>query len=208
MFLLLGITAALYERASSGRGQVVDAAVADGLSMLLASAYGMLADTGPMGRPSVEAPAPFYGTFPCADGDWIAVAPIEPALWEAFTAVLELDDDGARSDPARWPELRKQIAERFESRNRPAWLEAFAGVDAAVTPVLRMQDAPRQSHARARELFATFDGVVQPTTAPRFSRTPGAASAGPRTVSGWDEIVSAPAGGTPSNRSGEETPCP
>jgi alpha-methylacyl-CoA racemase len=209
MFLLLGITAALYERASSGRGQVVDAAVADGLSMLLASAYGLLADTGLMGPPPVPAPAPFYGTYSCADGDWVAVAPMEPDLWAAFTAVLELDDEGERSDPARWPELRKRIAERFSSRPRPEWIDAFADVDAAVTPVLRMQDVPAQSHARARELFATFDGVVQPTTAPRFSRTPGIASGGPRAAGEWDEVLApAPVGGTPSEPSGEEIPCP
>jgi alpha-methylacyl-CoA racemase len=208
MFLLLGIAAALYEREHSGRGQVVDAAVADGLSMLLASAYGMLAHQSP--SPAVTVAPPFYRTYRCADGQWVAVGALEPTFWAAFLGVLQVDDDGSRDDPSRWPALQQLIADRFSSRSRAHWLEAFAGVDAAVTPVVPMPEVPAEPQAEHRGLFTAVDGVVQPTMAPRFSRAAASASGAARAVTAWDEILPGPvrSGRAGADPDGEERRCP
>ena len=160
-FLVIGVLAALRERDSSGRGQVVDASVADGLSLLLASAYGLLAEQGDP-NPSYGA-MPHYGTYPCADGLLLAIAPFERSSWANFTAVTGLGGpDG---------DLRSAIAERLASRTRADWLERFDGVDAGVSPVLDLAEVPGAPHMTARGGFVPVGGEPQPAPAPRFSRT-------------------------------------
>jgi alpha-methylacyl-CoA racemase len=189
MFLVTGIIAALYEREHSGQGQVVDAAIADGMSMLLASAYGMLDGAGPPLTPAAaRSSAPFYTTYYCADGERIAVAAAECDSWRALVEVLGIADDGARDEPGRWDELRSALEREFGRRTRAEWIARFEGVDAAITPVLRMAEAPHHPQATARGMFTTLNGHVQPTTAPRFSRTQSATPTWePAGGSAWDE---------------------
>ena len=182
MLLVAGVLAALVERATSGRGQVVDAAMVDGVSTLLAMTWGMRAagtwqDT--RGSNLLDGGAPFYSTYACADGGWLAVGAIEPQFWAVVVEVLELHDAPPQSDTARWPELRRRITEAVARRTRDEWAEVFAPLDACVAPVLTLGEASQHPQMRARETLVELDGVVQPAPAPRLSRTPGEVSGPP-----------------------------
>ncbi|SNS18092.1 alpha-methylacyl-CoA racemase [Geodermatophilus pulveris] len=186
MFLVVGVLAALLERGTSGRGQVVDAAMVDGASSLVTMVHGLLAAgrwTDRRAANLLDGAAPFYGTYACADGRHVAVGAIEPQFHAQLLAGLDLDEEahGGQLDTARWPEQRARIAARFATRSRDEWAEAFAGTDACVTPVLGLTEAPHHPHLAARGTFTDRGGHPEPAPAPRFSRTPGAVRGGPRT---------------------------
>ena len=179
MFLLVGILAALFERGTSGRGQVVDAAMVDGASSLVTMIYGMLGAGLWQDRRAanlLDGGAPFYDTYACADGRHVAVGALEPQFYAAFLEGLGLTGalPGGQYDLASWPEHRRRFAEAFATRTRDEWAETFAGTDACVTPVLGLREAPVHPHLAARGTFVEQDGGRQPGPAPRFSRTPGA----------------------------------
>jgi alpha-methylacyl-CoA racemase len=183
LFLVTGVLAALVERATSGQGQVVDAAMVDGVTSLLAMTYGLRAAGAwrdERGSNLLDGGAPFYDTYQCADGEHMAVGALEPQFWAALVATLGLQDLPPQHDAARWPELRTRLADAFRSRTRDEWAEVFADVDACVTPVLRLGEAADHPHLQARGTVVAPDGVPQPAPAPRFSRTPGEVSSPPR----------------------------
>lgn len=184
MFLVFGVLAALVERERSGRGQVVDTAMVDGVSSLLTMVHGMLsAGLWRDQRRSnyLDGGAPFYDTYACADGRHVAVGAIEPQFFAALMAGLGITDlPGEQLDPACWPAHRAAFTAAFATRTRDEWATHFAGTDACVTPVLSLTEALDHPHIKARETFVEFDGVSQPGVAPRFSRTPGAITSGPR----------------------------
>lgn len=177
MLVLLGIVAALYEREHSGRGQVVDAAMVDGVAVLTQVAWTMKS-TGALRdeRESflLDGSAPFYRTYETADGKHMAVGAIEPQFYAQLLAGLGLSADElpAQMDRAAFPELRRLFAERFARRTRDEWAEIFSGTDACVTPVLTWSEASRSDHLRARSTLVQANGVDQAAPAPRFSRTP------------------------------------
>ena len=188
MFLVLGVLAALVERAGSGRGQVVDAAMVDGVTSLLTLFYGLRAGgqwRDERGSNALDGGAPFYDTYECADGRYVAVGALEPQFWAALVETLGLADLPGQLDVARWPELRARLAEVFATRSRDEWAIVFAEVDACVTPVLTLGEAPGHPHLAARGSVVEHGGVRQPAPAPRFSRTPGALGA-PPTMPGTD----------------------
>jgi alpha-methylacyl-CoA racemase len=176
-FLAIGVLAALVERAASGRGQVVDAAMIDGVASQTAFLHGLLALgawSTDRGTNLLDGGAPFYDTYRCADGGFVAVGALEPQFFAELCARLELDPaHWPQHDRARWPALREELTRRFASRTRDEWAELFADSDACVAPVLDLVEAPAHPHHRARGTFAEVDGVVQPAPAPRFARTPG-----------------------------------
>jgi alpha-methylacyl-CoA racemase len=179
MFLLVGILAALFERGTSGRGQVVDAAMVDGASSLVTMIYGMLGAGLWQDRRAanlLDGGAPFYDTYACADGRHVAVGALEPQFYAAFVEGLGLTGalPGGQYDLAHWPEHRRRFAEAFATRTRDEWADVFAGTDACVTPVLGLREAPGHPHLAARGTFVEQDGASLPGPAPRFSRTPGA----------------------------------
>jgi len=179
MFLLVGILAALFERQTSGRGQVVDAAMVDGASSLVTMIYGLLGAGLWRDRRQanlLDGGAPFYDTYACADGRHVAVGALEPQFYVAFLEGLGLTGalPGGQYDLAHWPEHRRRFAEAFATRTRDEWADAFAGTDACVTPVLGLREAPVHPHLAARGTFVEQDGASLPGPAPRFSRTPGA----------------------------------
>jgi alpha-methylacyl-CoA racemase len=121
----------------------------------------------------LDGAAPFYTTYRTADGEHMAVGALEPQFFAELLRVLELDPETipAQSDREGWSRLRQGIADRFATRTRDEWANAFESTDACVTPVLRMDEAPRHPHNRARSTFVSIDDVTQPAPAPRFSVT-------------------------------------
>ncbi len=177
MFLLVGVLSALLERAASGRGQVVDAAMCDGtlaLSHMLYSwrALGLWSDE--RGANLVDGGRPWYDTYETADGRYVAVGAIEPQFYAALLRGLGLADADLprQDDPAGWPRLREVFAAAFAGRTRAEWEAVFEGTDACVTPVLSVAEAATHPHLEARRSLVELDGVTQHAPAPRFSRTP------------------------------------
>jgi alpha-methylacyl-CoA racemase len=171
LYLVIGILAALLERERSGRGQVVDAAIVDGAVSMLAPIMGMVAAGLLPGDPAegmLAGHAPAYRTYACADGRFIAVAPLEPAFRRQLTDRLGLAPD-ALDDPAQ----SQAVEALFASRTRDAWAGFFEGSDCCVTPVLDLAEAPRHPQLAGRASFVESEGLLQPSAAPRFSRTPG-----------------------------------
>lgn len=174
MLAVVGILAALWERQRSGRGQVVDAAIVDGTA-LLAAMFSPSADTeapAPSGT-LLDGTAPFYRTYRTADGGLVAIGAIEPKFFATLLDVLELDPSTlpAQYDRPQWPRLAEAIGRVVASRTRDQWQEAAAGTDACLTPVLTPQEARRDPHLRQRDSFVEVMGQVQPSPAPRFSRS-------------------------------------
>jgi alpha-methylacyl-CoA racemase len=175
MFLLVGILAALCERAQSGAGQVVDAAIVDGTASLTSMLFGMLSSgfwDEDRGVNLLDTGAPFYDVYETADGGWMAVGALEPQFYAELVRLLDLDGLPAQHDRAQWPELRARFSARFKEKTRDEWAAVFDGSDACVAPVLSWSEAPRHPQLAARQTFVERDGVVQPAPAPRFSRTP------------------------------------
>jgi len=179
MLMALGIIGALYERERSGKGQVVDAAMVDGASLFTAFMRGMHATGLWMEEPGTNAldgAAPFYDTYPCSDGKYVAVGCVEPPFFELLIQTLGIDgtDLPFQLDPTGWPAWKKLIGEALLGKTRDEWAEVFADSDACVTPVLSPWEAHQAPHNVARGSFVEVDGIVQPAPAPRFSRTPAA----------------------------------
>ncbi|RDD85847.1 CaiB/BaiF CoA-transferase family protein [Streptomyces parvulus] len=183
LYLVVGVLAALHHARATGTGQVVDAAIVDGTAHLSSMIHGMLAAGAWQDRRGanlLDGGCPFYGTYETADGGHMAVGALEPRFYAEFTDLLGLPATApARDDPARWPELRAAVAERFASRTRDEWTDVFADSDACVAPVLTLREAPHHPHLAARGTFTDHDGLTQPAPAPRFSATPTAVRTGP-----------------------------
>jgi alpha-methylacyl-CoA racemase len=176
MLLVIGVLAALWEVERSGEGQVVDAAMVDGSSLLVQMVWGFLAQkiwTDERGVNLLDGHAPFYDTYTCADGGHVAVGAIEPQFYAALLAGLDLADAGLphQFDRDRWPAVKARFAEVFASRTRDEWAAVFAETDACVTPVLAFAEVADHPHLAARGTIVERDGVQQAAPAPRFSRT-------------------------------------
>ncbi len=184
LYLAMGVLAALYERSKSGRGQVVDAAMVDGVASLLSMAYemrslGMWDDTREGNL--LDGGAPFYRCYETADGRYVAVGALEPQFFAELVDRLGLDagELPAQYDRSRWGELREVLAARFAQATRHEWEAVFAGSDACVVPVLGFDEAPFHPHLAARGTFVATAEGPQPAPAPRFDRTPAVAEAMP-----------------------------
>ena len=195
LLMATGILAALYERERSGQGQVVDAAMVDGAALLATFLHGMKAAGGwarPRGENLLDGGAPYYDTYPTADGKYVAIGALEEKFYAALVILLELDParlPANRHDPVNWPALRELIGAAVARRTRDEWAALAAGSDACLAPVLAPEEAADHPHNKARESFVEVGGVVQPAPAPRFDRTP-AATPGPPAYSGehTDEV--------------------
>ncbi len=177
MLVVVGVLAALWEAQRSGRGQVVDAAMVDGASLLSQMVWGFLAQglwTDERDTNLLDGHAPFYDTYTCADGGHVAVGALEPQFYAALVAGLGLTEAELppQYDRNGWPELRARFTEVFGTRGRDEWAAVFDGTDACVTPVLAFGEVADHPHLAARGTIVAPDGVPQAAPAPRFSRTP------------------------------------
>ncbi len=175
-FLAMGVLAALLERARSGLGQVVDAAMIDGAALLMAATFGYFqggAWTDERGVNGLDGGCPYYDTYRTRDGKFMAVGALEPKFFAQFAQAIGLDETWLvrRTDQRNWPALRDELTHIFAGRTRAEWTHLLEGTDACVVPVLSMAEAPTHPHNLARQTFVERGGVVQPAPAPRFSRT-------------------------------------
>jgi alpha-methylacyl-CoA racemase len=178
MYLAFGVACALLERQSSGRGQVVDAAMSDGAASMMSIFYARLAAGSwedKRGANAIDGGAPWYGVYETADGKYISIGAIERRFYARLVELLGLDPATLpkRHDKARWPRLRLLLRDAFRQKTRDQWCELLQAHDVCFAPVLSLTEAPSHPHHRARGTFMTRENLIQPAPAPRFSRTPG-----------------------------------
>ena len=176
-FLVIGILSALIERQKSGLGQVIDAAILDGTVSQLTFILGLL-NSGlwdrPRGQNSLDGGLPFYRTYRCSDGECVAVGALEPKFFADLIRGLGLDPAHyapRQYNPSHWPAMHREFEAIFAAKPRDAWAALFDGTDACVVPVLSFEEAARHPHNAARSTFIEADGELQPSPAPRFSRS-------------------------------------
>jgi alpha-methylacyl-CoA racemase len=175
MLLAFGVLCAVLEARSSGQGQVVDAAMVEGASLMMTMIWA-LKEIGMWGAPGtnlLDSGAHFYETYECKGGGFVAIGAIEPQFYAELLRLLELDPaDFPQADAARWPELKQRFAEIFATRTREEWARILEPAEACSTAVYGLDDAPEHPHNKARESFVEIGGSLQPAPAPRFSGTP------------------------------------
>jgi len=176
LYLAFGIVSAILESRTSGQGQVIDAAMIDGVASLLTVLIGLRHSGkggGPRGTNFLDSGAPFYDVYECADGGFLSVGPIEQKFYRQLLRGLEIapEELGDQWDPQQWPHVKEILAARFKRRTRAEWERAFEGQDVCVAPVLDWDEAAAHPHLRARGTYIEIGGVMQPGPGPRFSRT-------------------------------------
>ncbi|MDO5502944.1 MAG: CaiB/BaiF CoA-transferase family protein [Actinomycetia bacterium] len=177
LFLVVGILAALLERERTGSGQVVDAAMVDGAAALSTMLHGLAAQgmwSQRRGSNLLDGGAPFYSTYRCSDGGFVAVGALEPQFYAALVSGLDLtaqfaQDEVSQENIASWPAMRAAFTETFARRTRDEWAAHFEDTDACVAPVLTLRESTQHPHLTARGVFAEEGGAVLPRVAPRFS---------------------------------------
>ncbi|MDP9073336.1 MAG: CoA transferase [Actinomycetota bacterium] len=188
MLLAFGVVCGLLEATSSGQGQVIDAAMVDGAALLSTMFHGLRAMglwRDERGVNLLDTGAPFYEVYQTADGGHVAVGALEPRFYAELVRLSGLgdnDDQGPlpdQMDQAAWPAMKQRLAALFRTRSRSEWCRVFEGTDACVTPVLGLGEAATHPHNQSRANFEQVAGIVQPSPAPRFGRTPGAISRPP-----------------------------
>jgi alpha-methylacyl-CoA racemase len=193
MFLVTGVLAALVERAVSGKGQVVDAAMVDGAALLTAGTFSG-APQPPRGEGVLDGGGPYYDAYETSDGRYLSVGPIEPRFWKNFVTGLGIEPATISQDRDGWPEAKARVAAAIKTRTRDEWAARFMGADACVAPVLDPDELFDHPHHKARAAFVEVDGVQQPAPAPRFSRTEADVPAGAPSRGAHTDAVLAGAG--------------
>lgn len=190
MFLLLGILAALYERARSGQGQVIDAAMVDGVPAMMGLLHTWFARqwwSTEREANFLDGGAPFYRCYTTADDKYLAVAPLEPHFFKELLtkAGIPAEQHASQYQKDHWPERTQQYADLFRQKTQAEWLSIFEASDACVAPVLDFNALESHPHNAARGNFVRVNQVLQAAPAPRFSRTPAKAPM-PPTAAGGD----------------------
>ncbi len=194
MYCAFGIMAALYERERSGKGQVVDAAIVDGVTSLMSFFYGQpkgAIRTTERGKGLLGGGAHFYQCYECKDGKEISLGSIEPQFYAELVARAGLPEDVATTqmDPSKWEENKEKLAALFKTKTQAEWNELLEGTDVCYGPVLGLDEVREHPHMKARDAYVEHDGNWHPAPAPRFDRTPGivrsSADDGDKIVAGW-----------------------
>jgi alpha-methylacyl-CoA racemase len=184
MLLGFGIACALVEARASGKGQVVDAAMTEGASLLAAMFAGFLHAkrwTEERGVNILDSGAPWYDVYETKDGKYVSIGAIEAKFYADLLRRLGLEDENLPGQNERkgWPLLHERFAAIFKTRTRDDWCAVFEGSDACFAPVLSFSESRRHAHNVARKGHVSIAGVEQPAPAPRFSRTPPAVRRAP-----------------------------
>jgi alpha-methylacyl-CoA racemase len=194
LYLALGVLAAVTESRISGKGQVVDVAMIDGISSMMTHQFGFLESKRwepQRGTNFLDGGAPWYNVYRTADGQYVSVAPIEAKFYAEFLSVLELDPASLpdQLDRDSWPQMREKFSEIFCTRTRDEWCHLFEGREACFAPVLSVGEAQEHPHMLARNAYLEVDGVTHPAPAPRFSRTPAEIRCPPQTSGGATQEI-------------------
>ena len=176
--LAFGIVCALLESRRSGQGQVIDAAICDGIATLSTAYHGNLATGKWLNKRQanmLDGGAHFYGCYVCADGKFISIGAIEPDFYAELLNLCKIQDPDFNSqwDREKWPELRTKLELIFASKTRDQWCELLEGSDSCFAPVLDFEEAQQYPHYVARSTFVQSGSIVHPAPSPRFGRTPG-----------------------------------
>lgn len=184
LFLVFGVMAALWERERSGYGQIVDAAIVDGVTSLMT----MFAGLQPSGMISMDrdrnllaGAAPFYRCYLCADGKEISIGALEPKFYAELMERIGAPDlmKVAQYDMSNWTKRASLLSDLFRTKNRDEWTAILEGTDACFAPVLTLAESPEHPHMKQRGAYVEVGGLLQAAPAPRFSRTPGALTPAP-----------------------------
>src|SRR2546423_5490785 len=173
MLLGFGVACALIEASRSGKGQVVDAAMVEGASLLAAMFHGFLKVdqwTETRGANILDTGAPWYDVYETSDAKYISIGAIEAKFYQELVSRLGLQDLPGQNDRSRWPELREVFRSTFKAKTRDEWCKVFEGSDACFAPVLSFSESRADPHNKKRSSFIEVAGVEQPAHAPRFSR--------------------------------------
>jgi len=177
MFLALGVVSAIHWARSTGQGQVVDAAIVDGVANLMGLFHAYLHTGTWRDQPAsnfLDGAAPYYRCYRCENGGFMAVGAIEPQFFAKLIEGLGMSPQSFdQNDKTSWPEMQQAFAAKFASAPRAHWEKIFEGKDACAAPVLSMTEALQHPDNMARTVFVERDGILQAAPAPRFSRTPG-----------------------------------
>ncbi len=176
MLLAFGVVCALVERATSGQGQVVDAAMVDGASSLMAMIYSLKAMgmwQGERGTNLLDTGAHFYDVYETEDGEYVSIGSIEPQFYALLLehSGLAGEDLPPQMDRTEWAGLKPKLAAIFKTKTRAEWCDIMEGTDVCFAPVLSLEEAPEHPHMKHRETFVEVAGVIQPAPSPRFDRT-------------------------------------
>lgn len=185
MVLAMGLLAGIINARSTGKGQVIDAAITDGSALMTSLLYSFQ-QTGlwsqERGDNIIDSASPWYDTYECADGHYITVGSLEPQFYSLLLEKCGLSDDpvfAKQFNKADWQPAKDKITSLFKSRTRAEWCELMEGTDVCFAPVLNLEEAAAHPHNREREVFVELNGVVQPAPAPKFSATPSTIASAP-----------------------------
>ena len=176
MFLAFGLVCALLEAQKSGRGQVIDAAMIDGVTAMSGLIHQMRSNGSWVDQADwnfFSNSSPFYEVFECADGRYISLGAIEPQFYAQLLQLLKLDDvdPALQYDARQWPQLKQRVADTVQQKTRAEWQSLLEGTDVCFAPVLNLTEAADHPHNKSRGLFVDVNGQTQPAPAPRFSRS-------------------------------------
>ena len=182
MYLAFGLVCALIEASKSNMGQVVDAAMVDGVSSLMTMVHGLISAGIWEDNPAsnfLDTGSHYYDTYECSDGKYVALGAIEPKFYNALAQILDLDpvsDKEQQMDKSRWPKLKEELSTIFITKTRDEWCNIMENKDVCFTPVLTITESYEHPHMKARKTFLKSKNRIEPAPAPRFSRTPGQTS--------------------------------
>ncbi len=202
MMLALGVVCALLETKTSGKGQIIDAAMTDGSAALMSIIFGLKGMgvwTNDKGTNFLDGGAHFYDAYECKDGKYVSIGSIEPQFYALLLEKCEITDPQFQNqmDQDAWPELKTKVATIFKSKTRDEWCAIMEGTDICFAPILNFDEAPEHPHNKARGTFIEVDGVVQSAPTPRFSRTQNATPSGPPTAGQHTDDILADYGFSP-----------
>ncbi len=182
LYLVAGVLAAVISAKTTGKGQVVDAAIVDGAAHLMSMMVSMQqagAWNDERGTNMLDGGAPFYDVYETSDGLYMSVGGLEAQFYGEMIRLLDIEDAPDRNDLKAWPKLRDVLAARFAQKTQAQWTRVFAGSDACVAPIVPLRHAPEHPHNVARGTYVEHEGLIQPAPAPKFSGTPAALSTPP-----------------------------
>jgi len=197
LYLAMGMLAALHSANTTGKGQVVDTAMTDGATSLMAMFFGFMASgmwEDDRYRNMLDGGAHFYDTYECSDGKYVSLGSIEPQFYALLREKAGLNDPAfdAQMDKGQWPDLKEKLATVMKSKTRDEWCEIMEGTDICFAPVLTISETKDHPHNKARETVTVIDGVAQPNVAPRFFGTPSEIQGPPPEAGGnTDEVLAA-----------------